>query len=154
MFILQNTTTGPLLVQDQYLSQPFDPLEAIDMETIWSFEQLHKSTYYSDGAIRAGLTDGSLLLISPTEGYKDPIWRFSAPRIEYIVLTQEHIDQKKVSLAEKPNKSMIALDVLGGISQYPDIDFTVFDKDISWNSLGLDGLLEAGDTLRVIYGSN
>lgn len=152
-FILRNTTTSDLLIQDSYLSQPFAAYESIDLETIWTFEQLHKSTYYDNGAIRAALLAGDLELIEPSSGYRDPIWRFSAPRIEYVTLTQTHVDEKKVTLKESPNQSLIAVDILGGVSQFPDIDFIVVDQELRWESLGLDGLLESGDTMRIIYGS-
>lgn len=152
-FILRNTTGSNILIQDSYLSQPFAEHELIDLETIWTFEQLHKSTYYQDGAIRSALLAGDLELVDPSSGYRDPIWRGSSPRIEYITLTQTHIDEKKVNLREVPNKNLIAVDILGGISQFPDTDFVVSHQELSWNALGLDGLLESGDTMRIIYGS-
>lgn len=152
-FILRNKTGSEILVQDLYLSQPFAAHESIDLETIWTFEQLHKSTYYSDGAIKSALLSGSLELIDPSSGYRDPIWRLSSPRIEYITLTQTHVEEKKVTLKETPNKNLIAVDILGGISQFPDIDFIIVGQELRWDSLGLDGLLESGDTMRVIYGS-
>jgi len=153
MYILRNTRNNSLLVQDQYLSQPFEAQEEIDLESIFSFEQLHKSTYYSDGAIGSLLLNGDLELLHPTEGYRQPLWKFSDPRVEYVTLTFTEISQKKLLLKETPNKQLIAVDILGGPAQFPELDFTVADRELKWDSRGMEMLLEVGDTLRIIYGS-
>jgi len=122
------------------------------LEELFSYEQLHKSTYYDDGGIRAAILSGDLDIIDQDE-LLEAVWRVSAPRIEYISLTEDHISAKRVELGSAPRKGQIALDVLGGIAQFPGIDFSVADKNIVWDSLCLDGLLEAGDVLRITYGS-
>lgn len=152
-FTVRNTTAADFLLQDSYLSQPFAANESIDLETIWTYEQLHKSMYYTEGALGDALRSGILELIEPNIGYKDPVWRLSSPRIEYITLTQDQIDNKKIVLKETPNKDLLAVDILGGIAQFPDTDFIVTGRELSWETLGMDALLETGDTLRVIYGS-
>jgi hypothetical protein len=152
-FTVRNTTAFDFLLQDSYISQPFAANESIDLETIWTYEQLHKSMYYTEGALGDALRSGILELIEPNIGYKDPVWRLSSPRIEYITLTQDQIDNKKIVLKETPNKDLLAVDILGGIAQFPDTDFIVTGRELSWDTLGMDALLETGDTLRVIYGS-
>lgn len=39
----------------------------------------------------------------------------------------------------------------GGIKQFPGIDFNASGTLLTWNSMGLDGLLEIGDTIEILY---
>jgi len=62
------------------------------------------------------------------------------------------IANKSVTLAATPaNAASTVLHVQGAPHQEYGSDFTVSGTTLSWNGLGLDGLLEAGDKLRVVY---
>lgn len=71
---------------------------------------------------------------------------------EIFNLTQTDIDNKYVELSKTPSSSQsVNLYPLGGIPQINGQHFTVSGKIVSWNGLGLDGFLESGDTLIVLY---
>lgn len=74
--------------------------------------------------------------------------------VEEITLTSTNITQKKVTLTYTPlNASYVRLDIIGGCAQDNGIDFSVnpTTKEVSWSGLGLDGILEIGDVLRITY---
>jgi hypothetical protein len=59
---------------------------------------------------------------------------------------------KKVVLSKTPiDPELAILAVRGGPSQFYADDYTVVGNEVRWNGLGLDGLLEVGDRLRVLY---
>lgn len=71
---------------------------------------------------------------------------------QYFTLSAGDITAKKVTLAAAPvgaNKTL--LDVVGGTAQEYGVDFNVIGADVSWSGLALDGVLTAGDKLRVHY---
>lgn len=77
-------------------------------------------------------------------------------RTDKITLTAGDITNKYVVLSLAPaNKPQTQLIVIGGPGQEYSIDFEVTtdnaDRRLSWDSLGLDGILEAGDRLIVNY---
>jgi len=74
--------------------------------------------------------------------------------VEEFTLTSTDITNKKVILTYTPvNANYVRLDVIGGGAQDNGADFSVnvTTKELSWSGLGLDGILEAGDILRVTY---
>jgi len=74
--------------------------------------------------------------------------------VEEFTLTSTDITNKKVTLTYTPvNANYVRLDVIGGGAQDNGVDFSVnvTTKELSWSGLGLDGILEAGDVLRVTY---
>jgi len=74
--------------------------------------------------------------------------------VEEFTLTSTDITNKKVTLTYTPvNGNFVRLDVIGGGAQDNGVDFSVnaTTKELSWSGLGLDGILEAGDVLRVTY---
>lgn len=73
---------------------------------------------------------------------------------DYIELSAIHIAEKKASLAKIPSSSAISVDVVGGTTQLLGADFSVSGRELQWDGLGLDGLLEEGDVLRVMYPSD
>lgn len=74
------------------------------------------------------------------------------PKTEYITLSSGQITSASCSLAFSPvTPSEILLDTPNGtINQY-GVDFTVSGSTVSWTGLALDGVLSAGDVLRVHY---
>ncbi len=74
--------------------------------------------------------------------------------VEEFTLTSTDITNKKVTLTYAPvNGDYVTLDVYGGGAQDNGVDFSVntATKEVSWSTLGLDGILEAGDILRITY---
>lgn len=73
-----------------------------------------------------------------------------------ITLNATDIANKYIVLAQAPtDKPQTKLDVVGGIEQQYGVDFQVTtdnaNKRLSWNGLGLEALLEDGDTLIISY---
>jgi hypothetical protein len=74
------------------------------------------------------------------------------PRTEYRTLTALEATNKQLTLANTPSTSgETQLDVIGGGPQFYGDDFSVSGSTLSWNGLGLDGLLATGDKLRIAY---
>jgi len=70
----------------------------------------------------------------------------------YHTLTTGEVTAKAITLPATPRtSSRVLLDVIGGCAQVFGEDFTVAGSILSWSGLGLDGILEAGDKLRVYY---
>jgi pSer/pThr/pTyr-binding forkhead associated (FHA) protein len=73
-------------------------------------------------------------------------------KVEYRTITLAEETAKNLTLAETPlSPSEVALDVQGGGAQFLLDDFTVIGNILDWDSLGLDGILVAGDKVRIIY---
>lgn len=74
------------------------------------------------------------------------------PATEYRTLTGGEITAKQLTLSGTPaSPTNVLLDIIGGTAQEYSVDFTVSGTTLSWNGLGLDGLLTAGDKLRIHY---
>lgn len=72
--------------------------------------------------------------------------------VQYITLTSADETNKSVTLSNTPlNADKVMLDPVGGPAQQYGVDFTVSGTTLSWASLGLDGILEEGDVLRISY---
>lgn len=76
---------------------------------------------------------------------------FTQVNFEYLTLTAENIAEKQVALSKVPASGVISLDVIGGTTQLLGGDFVLLGRLANWDGLGLDGLLEEGDILRVMY---
>lgn len=72
---------------------------------------------------------------------------FPQPVLE---LTTIDISNKQITLSRTPTTAEeTRVIVVGGINQEYGVDFTVSGDVLSWNGLGLDGVLEAGDKLII-----
>lgn len=72
--------------------------------------------------------------------------------VETITLTSTNILNKSVTLSGTPLYPQNVLCIPeGGIAQRYSIDFTISANTLSWDALGLDGFLEAGETLTISY---
>ena len=76
-----------------------------------------------------------------------------ADKVEYITISAEDITNKFTDLAEEPIVAGDTLvDVIGGGPQQYGVDFTVVSGvDLNWDGLGLDGIIEENDKIRVTY---
>lgn len=76
--------------------------------------------------------------------------------VDTFTLTSTDITNKYVILSFKPSDATkVILNIVSGVMQAYAVDFTITVDDggkrLSWNGLGLDGLLAANDKLAVIY---
>lgn len=77
-----------------------------------------------------------------------------AVHVAFITLNSFDVSEKRVFVnGYYPNidGTAIAVNIMGGGSQYCGTDFRVGPQYIDWSGLALDGLLTVGDTLRVIH---
>lgn len=74
------------------------------------------------------------------------------PNVEYRTISAPEAAAKELTLAATPNDpTKVMLDTIGGCAQEYSVDYSITDDVLSWDSLGLDGILEAGDKLRIVY---
>ena len=75
------------------------------------------------------------------------------PKTEFITLSIQNVENKKVSLEKNPVYTTISVVPEGGIGQRRGIDFIYIESEnsISWADLGLDGYLEINEVLEVTY---
>jgi len=92
------------------------------------------SSYWADGSIAAGALPNRFVT-------------------EYIAITANDIRNKAVSLTFIPESdtSNTSLNIVGGVAQNYAEDYYIKDSKIKWDGMTLDGELQAGDVLRVIY---
>lgn len=72
---------------------------------------------------------------------------------EIVTVNEEMLASKKIQLTKAPNLSYsVTISPRDGIPQFVNQDFEVVNNfELSWNNLGLDGLLIVGDVLQVDY---
>lgn len=83
-------------------------------------------------------------------------WIASNPpprRVEYRTITLDEEAAKSLTLAHSVTEpSEFLFDIKnGGGSQFPDVDFRLEASVVKWDGMLLDGVLEAGDQVRLIY---
>lgn len=72
--------------------------------------------------------------------------------VEYHTLTAGDITAKEITIPSAPvDVTKVILDVISGSSQHYGVDFSVSGTTLTWNGLGLDGNIIAGDVLRYHY---
>ncbi len=73
-------------------------------------------------------------------------------KVEYRTITGGEATAKSLTLAQSPAvPGEVMLDLIGGGAQNYSDDFTVSGTTLTWNGLGLDGILTAGDKVRINY---
>lgn len=76
----------------------------------------------------------------------------SVPNTEFITISAPQAAAKSVTLAHTPQTAnQTLLDIVGGTAQFYGSDYTVSGAVLSWSGLALDGVLAAGDKIRVSY---
>ncbi len=71
---------------------------------------------------------------------------------EVFVLSESHINDKKITLTLPPDLSYtVSVTPRNGCTQFRGPDFIVIGSNLSWSGLTLDSLLEVGDVLQVDY---
>jgi pimeloyl-CoA synthetase len=71
-------------------------------------------------------------------------------KIEFIQLTQEHIDAKRVDQASE-RIGDILFDIVSGPTQQEGIDYTVGANFIDWADMELEQILNVDDVVRLAY---
>lgn len=72
--------------------------------------------------------------------------------VEQIELDSTQALNKEITLADAPNfpeKTLLYID--GGAPAFYTLDFEVTGDVLSWSGKRLDGLLETGDVMRIVY---
>lgn len=78
--------------------------------------------------------------------------KHNLPITEIFILNAGDITNKFITLSSSPQVAeSVTLIPEGGIFQINGDDFDVVGSILSWNGLGLDGFLEAGDKIVVTY---
>lgn len=81
-----------------------------------------------------------------------PIGKGIGTNVDNVILSQQNIDEKKVSLSSAPAvPGAVTLLPVGGIPQVNGIDFEVVGNELSWDGLGLDNFLELGEQIIIQY---
>lgn len=76
--------------------------------------------------------------------------RFQAE--EFILTSGQVTTTKQVTLSQTPvDTNEVLLWIIGGIPQDNGVDYAVSGTILSWNGLGLDGLVAVGEHLHVVY---
>lgn len=69
-----------------------------------------------------------------------------------VKITQEMLDEKRVVLGDIPSSpDTVQLIPSGGPMQFAGIDYSILGSSISWDGLGLDGVIELGDEILIYY---
>lgn len=89
------------------------------------------------------LTEGESLIVPSPSGEQQVVYRD-------ITLAEEIAKELTLAIAPAtPAKTVV--DIISGSSQRFNVDFTVVGAVLSWNGLGLDGVLLENDVLRIQY---
>lgn len=91
--------------------------------------------------------------------YQNGIWEILAISggtasyfVNKVTLDSTDIVNKYVTLTGSPTEvSNTILNIVGGVIQDYSVDFTVIGSQLSWNGLGLDGILTVGDKLIIQF---
>lgn len=76
-------------------------------------------------------------------------------KVEQRTISVGEAAAKSLTLAQAPsNAAQVSLNVVGGCVQFYGTDFTVSGTTLTWNGLGLDGLLTSSDSIVLIYPIN
>lgn len=76
----------------------------------------------------------------------------AAFKAEEHTITAGEITSKSFTLSATPSSAgEVCMDILTGCAQDNGTDFTVSGTTVSWTGLGLDGVIEAGEIVRMIY---
>lgn len=98
-----------------------------------------------DGNLKLKREDGSVSVFFGTNVFKSAV-------VEYFTLDQQNIDNSEIVLQVEPfYKTETCLDIIGGSAQMYGDDFEVVNNKLKWLGKDLDGILSAGDRLRVQY---
>lgn len=141
-----------------------EPLVLLDGEIVFDTD---KGKFYGGNGVTSGgvpvgvgIPDGGLegdLLIKASSVDFDTEWLSQDElsqkwKSEAITLTEAHVLEKKFTLSFTPKaREAVRFVPDGGPEQRLGVDYEVQNNEILWNGLTLDGFLEIGETIRVVY---
>jgi hypothetical protein len=113
----------------------------------------------SPGSVDLGMFPGSTIPDDSTikealEALETAVESGSAAseEVEYRTITSGEATAKTLTLSETPSDpTKVKVFAVGGPVQIYGVDFSVVGDALTWNGLGLDGILDAGDVLVIIY---
>lgn len=121
----------------------------------------------TDGYIYAKDDTGREMLLSNTEtalldhlAATDPhpqyLKEITSRKIEYITLTPEHIQNKKIILDNLPiNPQYVQVDVKeGGGPLFFGEDFIIDGRNLTWDGYEFDFIASVDDKIRIVYDHN
>jgi len=100
-------------------------------------------------AFRYNVLTGELDLVG---GSSTPPVSTTEYNVNKFTLSAGQIAAKQVTLTDTPTTANITrLIVIGGLEQDQSVDFSISGNVVSWNGLGLDGVLAENDKIIVIF---
>jgi hypothetical protein len=125
----------------------------------------YKDSVQSIGDLPSSSNTGDVILVKDTGGlyyWNGSTWTYvvasdASGTTQYKpeavrTLSGGDITAKQITLLDTPtNANKTRLTVIDGPMQEYGVDFSVSGAILSWNGLGLDGVLEVGDRLVITY---
>jgi hypothetical protein len=138
------------------------PLVLLDGEIVFDTD---KGSFYggdgvTPGGVHVSLPEGGpagYLLAKASTADFDTEWISQDAlsqewKSEAITLTETHVLEKKFTLSFTPKApESVRFVPDGGPEQRLGVDYLVNNNEILWSGLTLDGFLEIGETIRVVY---
>jgi hypothetical protein len=165
--ILADTTTISLVDASSLPEGDLGGCIQIKQEVI-VFERREINTLYGcrrglDGSIATSHSRGDIvtskIVALSFNSMKDAILELqtavgNTQKKEKIVVTADMLVQKYLELQHTPTtEASIELTPAGGPMQIIGLDYLVSGNILSWDNMGLDGVLEAGDMIVILYDS-
>ena len=104
-----------------------------------------------DNGLQAKLkADGGILVDS--DGLYLDHTKINAMKVEQHTVTAGEITAKGLTLGATPAADAeVTMDIVSGVAQNNGVDFSVSGTALSWNGLGLDGVIAENDVMILAY---
>ena len=102
-------------------------------------------------------SDTSLLdHLSAADPHPQYLKEITSRKIQYIILTAEHIQNKKIILDNAPiNPQYVQVDIKeGGGPLFFGVDFIVEGNELKWDGFEFNFIADIDDKIRIIYDHN
>jgi hypothetical protein len=144
-----NTTFGPLTYTPSSAASVLVFLDYVALpNTSWSL--VGSSIVFSSDIPQFGQSVYVFYMYAGTPN--TPPVPTGAFNLEYRTLSSGEISAKSLTLNYAPAvANLTVVDLVGSTAQIFNVDFTIAGSSLTWNGLALDGILSAGDILRVQY---
>lgn len=112
------------------------------------------SVYYDDSSSDLGGADDVQEAIDNLDERLDSFDNELVDKIyttETFTLTTFNISTRSITLSGTPSVPELTSFTTGGVVQTFGEDFTVSGNTLSWAGLGLDGIVEEGDSVKVVF---
>jgi len=120
------------------LSEDFRKVSTIELEFSYTIPENARVTIHS---VRTGGGGTSSIVTVAGE------WK-----VEYHTVTAGEYTAKQFTMAETPTDATTTLvDLLNGSSQQYSVDFNIAGNILNWSGLGMDGIVNIGDVIRLAY---